>query len=62
MKSILVTGGAGFLGSHLCATLLNMGNEVICVDNYFYKTPILLQHSKSFFNYQIGRRSLFHKN
>ena len=34
-KRILVTGGAGFLGSHLCETLLNAGNEVICLDNYF---------------------------
>ncbi len=35
MKKILVTGGAGFLGSHLCERLLEEGNEVICVDNYF---------------------------
>jgi UDP-glucuronate decarboxylase len=34
-KKILVTGGAGFLGSHLCEQLLNEGNEVICLDNYF---------------------------
>ncbi len=34
-KKILVTGGAGFLGSHLCDHLLNEGNEVICLDNYF---------------------------
>ncbi|HAN77085.1 MAG TPA: NAD-dependent dehydratase [Bacteroidales bacterium] len=34
-KRILVTGGAGFLGSHLCERLLNEGNEVICLDNYF---------------------------
>lgn len=34
-KKILVTGGAGFLGSHLCDRLLNDGNEVICLDNYF---------------------------
>lgn len=34
-KKILVTGGAGFIGSHLCERLLNDGNEVICVDNYF---------------------------
>lgn len=34
-KRILVTGGAGFLGSHLCERLLNDGNEVICMDNYF---------------------------
>lgn len=35
MKKILVTGGAGFVGSHLCERLLNDGNEVICLDNYF---------------------------
>ncbi len=35
MKKILVTGGAGFLGSHLCELLLKEGNEVICMDNYF---------------------------
>jgi UDP-glucuronate decarboxylase len=34
-KRILVTGGAGFLGSHLCERLLNDGNDVICLDNYF---------------------------
>jgi len=42
-KKILVTGGAGFLGSHLCEVLLDDGNEVLCVDNYFTgnKTNIL---------------------
>ena len=34
-KRIMVTGGAGFLGSHLCARLLAEGHEVLCVDNYF---------------------------
>jgi UDP-glucuronate decarboxylase len=34
-KRILVTGGAGFIGSHLCARLLSEGNEVLCVDNFF---------------------------
>ena len=35
MKKVLVTGGAGFIGSHLCERLLNDGNRVICLDNYF---------------------------
>ncbi|MHA6476601.1 UDP-glucuronic acid decarboxylase family protein [Stutzerimonas sp. KH-1] len=35
MKRIMVTGGAGFLGSHLCERLLREGNEVLCVDNFF---------------------------
>ena len=35
MKRILVTGGAGFIGSHLCERLLKEGNDVICMDNYF---------------------------
>lgn len=35
MKKVLVTGGAGFLGSHLCTKLLEQGNEVICLDNFF---------------------------
>jgi UDP-glucuronate decarboxylase len=35
MKRILVTGGAGFIGSHLCDRLLAEGNEIICLDNYF---------------------------
>ena len=35
MKKILVTGGAGFLGSHLCNRLIKEGNNVTCLDNYF---------------------------
>ena len=34
-KNILVTGGAGFIGSHLCKALINMGHKVICLDNLF---------------------------
>ena len=35
MKRVLVTGGAGFIGSHLCERLLREGKEVICLDNFF---------------------------
>ena len=35
MKRVLVTGGAGFIGSHLCERLLARGDEVLCVDNFF---------------------------
>ena len=38
MKRILITGGAGFVGSHLCERLLNEGNEIVCLDNYFTGT------------------------
>jgi len=38
MKKILVTGGAGFIGSHLCRKLLDEGNDVLCIDNYFTGT------------------------
>jgi UDP-glucuronate decarboxylase len=40
----LVTGGAGFLGSHLCDRLLGMGNDVLCVDNYFTGTKRNIAH------------------
>lgn len=38
MKRVLVTGGAGFIGSHLCRRLLSLNNEVVCVDNFFSST------------------------
>ncbi|MDR3423495.1 MAG: GDP-mannose 4,6-dehydratase, partial [Alphaproteobacteria bacterium] len=50
-KRILVTGGAGFLGSHLCERLLEAGNDVICVDNFFTGTRHNITHlldNKSF--------------
>ena len=44
MKRILVTGGAGFVGSHLCERLLKEGNEVICLDNYFTGNKKNVEH------------------
>jgi len=43
-KRILITGGAGFLGSHLCERLLNDGNEVFCLDNFFTGTKENIIH------------------
>ena len=44
MKRILVTGGAGFVGSHLCERLLKEGNEVICLDNYYTGNKKNVEH------------------
>ena len=44
MKRILVTGGAGFIGSHLCERLLELGHEVICLDNYFTGSKMNIIH------------------
>jgi UDP-glucuronate decarboxylase len=44
VKRILVTGGAGFIGSHLCERLLALGHEVLCVDNYFTGTRNNIAH------------------
>ena len=44
LKRILVTGGAGFLGSHLCEKLLSNGHEVICLDNFFTGTKHNIKH------------------
>jgi len=44
MKRILITGGAGFIGSHLCERLLKMGHEVICLDNYFTGSKTNIAH------------------
>jgi UDP-glucuronate decarboxylase len=43
-KRVLVTGGAGFLGSHLCERLLAQGNEVLCVDNFFSSSRTNVEH------------------
>ncbi len=50
-KKVLVTGGAGFVGSHLCDRLLKEGNEVICIDNYFtgQKQNVVHLHANPYF-------------
>jgi UDP-glucuronate decarboxylase len=44
MKRMLVTGGAGFLGSHLCDKLINAGHEVLCLDNFYTGAKSNIQH------------------
>ena len=44
MKNILVTGGAGFIGSHLCEKLIEQGNHVICLDNFFTGSRKNIEH------------------
>jgi len=56
--TILVTGGAGFIGSHLCEELLKRGNHVICVDNFFTGSIKNIQHLKSNPNFEIIRHDI----
>jgi len=53
MKRILVTGGSGFIGSHLCERLLNDGNEVICVDNFFSGDKQNIIHLQDYQNFKL---------
>ncbi|PIN86339.1 NAD-dependent dehydratase [Candidatus Woesearchaeota archaeon CG10_big_fil_rev_8_21_14_0_10_44_13] len=46
MKTFLITGGAGFIGSHFCEFLLDKGNRVICVDNFLTSSPKNIGHLK----------------
>jgi len=57
-KGILVTGGAGFLGSHLCEYLLNDGHEVICVDNFFTGSRSNIQHLFQNSNFEVIRHDI----
>lgn len=58
MKKILVTGGAGFLGSHLCERLLQEGHDVLCVDNYFTGTKGNIAHLISNPNFEAMRHDV----
>lgn len=58
MKRILVTGGSGFIGSHLCERLLNEGNEVICVDNFFSGSKQNVIHLLDNKNFELIRHDI----
>ena len=55
---ILVTGGAGFLGSHLCERLLMMGHEVVCVDNFYTGSAKNVSSLKSFEQFELIRHDI----
>jgi UDP-glucuronate decarboxylase len=57
-KRVLVTGGAGFLGSHLCEKLLNDGNEVICVDNFYTGAKENISHLLANVNFELIRHDI----
>ena len=58
MKKILITGGSGFLGSHLCEKLLSSKNHVLCVDNYFTSSKKNISHLLDFPNFEILRHDI----
>ena len=58
MKRILVTGGAGFIGSHLCERLLGDGNDVICLDNFFTGSKDNIRHLISNSHFELVRHDV----
>ncbi|WPR76619.1 UDP-glucuronic acid decarboxylase family protein [Algoriphagus sp. NG3] len=60
MKRVLVSGGGGFLGSHLCDRLLSEGNEVLCVDNFFTGNRKNIHHLLDNKNFELLRHDITH--
>ena len=60
VKRILVAGGAGFLGSHLCDRLVEMGHDVICVDNFFTSQKTNVAHLLGCGNFELLRHDVIH--
>ncbi len=58
LKRILVTGGAGFLGSHLCQRLVAQGHDVICLDNFFTSQKLNIHHLLDAPNFELIRHDL----
>src|SRR6202049_1985839 len=57
-RRVLVTGGAGFIGSHLCERLLERGYEVLCVDNFYTGTRHNVQHLLANPMFEISRHDI----
>ena len=57
-KKILVTGGAGFIGSHLCEKLSHQGHHVLCVDNYFTGSRKNIRHLLDYKNFEVIRQDV----
>lgn len=60
LKRILVTGGAGFLGSHLCDRLVQGGHDVICLDNFFTSQKSNVEHLLGRSNFELIRHDVTH--
>lgn len=60
MKTVLVTGGAGFLGSHLCDRLIERGDEVICLDNFFTGHKQNVRHLIGHPRFELIRHDIVH--
>ena len=60
LKRILVTGGAGFLGSHLCERLVADGHDVVCVDNFFTSQNSNVAHLRGHKNFELLRHDIIH--
>ena len=60
IKRILVTGGAGFLGSHLCERLVEQGHDVVCLDNFFTSQKSNVEHLLGKKNFEFVRHDVVH--
>lgn len=60
MNRILVTGGAGFLGSHLCDSLLTAGGDIVCIDNFFSGSKDNIRHLSSHPYFEFIRHDVIH--
>ena len=58
MKRILVSGGAGFIGSHLCTRLINEGHDVICLDNFFTGSKENIIHLMDNHHFEVVRHDI----